>query len=267
MEQSVVVSEVGTTGIKTKAHYTGKVIHTGLAGAVVDIGTGKPALLHVSQIQSPDNQPIKRVEDVLKVDQEIDVWVKKIKDERVELTMFKPLDYEWRDLKEDMVVKGKVVRLEKFGAFIEIGAERPGLIHISEMAHGYVRTPGDVLKENDEVEVKIIEINRKKKQIKLSIKALTPEPEPVQMPASEPQHKEKSPRKGKKGGSRKESVELFESSSSEPEPTAMEIAIREAMDKAKEKSHNPVKPKKANFARLAQEEIYNRTLENKVQTK
>ena len=53
--------------------------------------------------------------------------------------MFKPLDLEWRDMKKGMTVKGTVVRLEKFGAFVEIGAERPGLVHISEMAHGYVK--------------------------------------------------------------------------------------------------------------------------------
>ena len=60
--------------------------------------------------------------------------------------MIKPLDLEWREIKTGLVVKGTVVRLETFGAFVEIGAERPGLIHISEMAHGYVRTPADVLK-------------------------------------------------------------------------------------------------------------------------
>ena len=90
--------------------------------------------------------------------------------------MIKPLDLEWRDIKKGMTVKGQVVRLEKFGAFVEIGAERPGLIHISEMAHGYVRQPSDVVKEGDEVEAQVIDVNRKKKQIKLSLKALQPEP-------------------------------------------------------------------------------------------
>ena len=87
-------------------------------------------------------------------------------------------------------VKGKIVRLEKFGAFVEIGAERPGLVHISEMAHGYVKVPGDVVKEGDEVEAQVLEVNRRKKQIKLSMKALLPEPEEVveekPKPASRP---------------------------------------------------------------------------------
>ena len=129
-----------TDEIKAKMHFTGTVVKTGLAGAILDIGVGRPAVIHISQIVAEGvEQPIKRVEDVLKVGQKVDVWVKKTKDNRVELTMIKPLDLEWRDIKKGMTVKGQVVRLEKFGAFVEIGAERPGLIHISEMAHGYVR--------------------------------------------------------------------------------------------------------------------------------
>jgi len=79
--------------IKPKMHFTGTVVKTGLAGAIIDIGIGRPAVIHISQILSADvEQPIKRVEDVLKVGQQIEVWVKKTKDDRVELTMIKPLD-------------------------------------------------------------------------------------------------------------------------------------------------------------------------------
>jgi len=175
--------------VKPKKHYAGTVVKTGLAGAIIDVGIGRPAVMHISQIVlEAQEQPIKRVEDVLKVGQQVDVWVKRVKDDRVELTMIKPLDLEWRDIKKGMTVKGQVVRLEKFGAFVEIGAERPGLIHISEMAHGYVRQPADVVKEGDEVEAQVIDVNRKKKQIKLSIKALQPEPvkEALQIPKEVP---------------------------------------------------------------------------------
>jgi small subunit ribosomal protein S1 len=71
--------------------------------------------------------------------------------------------------------KGKVVRLEPYGAFVDIGAERPGMVHVSELAHGYVKTPSEIVKEGDEVEAKVLDVNRKKKQIKLSMKALEPE--------------------------------------------------------------------------------------------
>ena len=77
--------------------------------------------------------------------------------------MKEPLALEWREIKPGMTVKGQVVRLETFGAFVEIGAERPGLIHISELSHSYVRTPGEVVREGDEVEAKVLEVNRRKK--------------------------------------------------------------------------------------------------------
>lgn len=174
--ENPVVSESTATELKPKKKFVGKVLRTSLAGAVVDIGVGKPAVIHVSQLVTAAGQTIKSVNDVLQVGQEIEVWVRKIKEDRIELTMIKPLDLDWHEIKKDMVVKGNVVRVETFGAFLEIGAERPGLIHISELAHGYVRTPGDVVKEGDELEAQVIDVNKKKKQIKLSLKALQPEP-------------------------------------------------------------------------------------------
>jgi small subunit ribosomal protein S1 len=273
MENSTVAVAGQTNEITPKMHFTGKVSKVSLAGALIDIGVGKAAVLHVSQIKSPDDQPIKRVEDVLQVGQEIEVWVRKVKEERIELTMFKPLELDWRDIKKDMIVKGTVVRLEKFGAFVEIGAERPGLIHISEMTHGYVRTPGDVVKEGDELEAQVIDVNRKKKQIKLSMKALQPEPEETEAaPASEVK-KERGTRPARKGNRKNrdesESVAEYENSKkAEPEPTAMEIAIRDAMDKAKSrKNEQEEKVKKGKAVSKVQEDILERTLEQKVQTK
>ncbi|MDP3450450.1 MAG: S1 RNA-binding domain-containing protein, partial [Anaerolineaceae bacterium] len=182
MDMSVVADTNRT--IEPKMQFSGKVIKTRLAGAVIDIGVGKPAVLHISQVVAPEGVQIKRIEDVLKEGEMIDVWVKKVArkddEERIELTMMRPLDLEWREIKIGTTVKGNVVRLEKFGAFVEIGAERPGLVHISEMAHGYVKVPGDVVKEGDEIEAQVIEVNRRKKQIKLSMKALQQAPEIVE---------------------------------------------------------------------------------------
>lgn len=263
--------------IKVKTHYTGKVVKTSLAGALVNIGADTPAYLHVSQIVAADpTQQIKRVEDVIQVDQEIEVWVKRIREGRVELTMMKPLDLDWKDIKPEMIVKGKVVKLEKFGAFVEIGAERPGLIHISEMAHGYVRQPGDVVKEGDEVEAQVLDVNRKKKQIKLSLKALQEVPvkeEAPMIPMERPEGKGPDTRRRSKPGkpSRRRGDEHAEGSytdymetSSEPEPTAMEILLREAMEKAKgKKSNSDDRPKKGKKATKDFEEIFSRTLEQK----
>lgn len=278
MEQNVTAetNRIPISEIKQKMKFTGKVLKTTLAGAAIDIGAEKPAMLHVSQMVSNSNEPILSVTDVLKEGEELDVWVKRVRDQRIELTMIKPLDLEWREIKTGLAVKGNVVRLETFGAFVEIGAERPGLIHISEMAHGYVRTPADVMKEGDEIEAEIIDFNRKKKQIKLSIKALTPEPEkeekvdqqtPVfytddQSKREKPVRKKREKKNRKKDSTEFSSLEFdLANGQAEEEPTAMELAIRAAMDKANAKKHES--KKKVAKAQSVQDDLLARTLDQK----
>jgi len=235
--------------IKAKERYTGTVLKTTLQGALVNIGVDKPAFIHISQAVK-DGDPkaqINSIEEVLKAGQKLDFWVKRVRKDRIELTMKEPLALEWREIKPGMTVKGQVVRLETFGAFVEIGAERPGLIHISELSHSYVRTPGEVVREGDEVEAKVLEVNRRKKQIKLSIKALQELPEPMQAL--------------QQGGSVKKEEEP-----KEPDLTAMEIALRSAMEKAEndDKSASKKKSRKNKDASSKQDELLSRTLENKV---
>jgi small subunit ribosomal protein S1 len=278
MDSTIVTEGESSVEIKPKMHFTGKVMKISLAGAAIDIGQERPAVLHVSQIVPPTEEPIKRVSDVLQIGQEVEVWVKRVKEDHVELTMFKPLDLEWRDLKKGMTVRGKVVRLEKFGAFIEIGAERPGLVHISEMAHGYVKQPSDIVKEDDEVDAEVLDVNRRKKQIKLSMKALLPEPvkveEPVraveyQLPREKPARKappKKAPRrKNDQGGEISDELlaNLSGDAKAEAEPTAMEIAIRAAMEKAKVRKQEQEKARKAKAVSIVQEDILSRTLQGK----
>ena len=271
--ENPVVSDSTTPEIKPKTKFTGKVLKTLLAGAVIDIGVGKPAVIHVSQLVSPTGQAIKSVKEVLLEGQEVEVWVRKVKDDRIELTMIKPLELDWHEIKKDMVVKGNVVRVETFGAFLEIGAERPGLIHISELAHGYVRTPGDVVKEGDELEAQVIDVNKKKKQIKLSLKSLQPEPVKEEVEFAAP--KERTDKRRKKDTKRKKGDEGYMSaeeiaalsgnaSAQEAEPTAMEVAIREAMEKAKSRKVEPkAKKVKATGLQAEQEDLLARTLEKK----
>ncbi len=256
-------SETDKNELKPKTYLRGKVLKTRLAGALVDIGREKPAFLHIARITTDENAPIKIVNTVLKEGQEIDVWIKRITSDRIELTMYKPLDYEWRDLQPEMIVKGKVVKFESFGAFIDIGAERPALLHVSEMAHEFVKRPQDLIKEGEEVEAQIIAVDRKKKQIKLSIKALTPEPERETVkPEPEPRRPKKSTSKEKKKNVEEVSEPV------EVEPTAMELAIRSAMDKAKSKeTKDDIRTKKPKSISQEQQDILSRTLEQKVQTK
>jgi small subunit ribosomal protein S1 len=243
--------------IKRKTHFTGTVVKTTLAGAVINIGLDTPGVVHISQLQA---EPVNRVEDVLQPGQTVEVWVHRVvpKKNRIELTMIKPLEFDWRDLQKDMVVKGKVTRLEKFGAFVEIGAERPGLVHISEMTHDYIKDPSDVVKEGDEIEVKVLEVNRQKRQIKLSMKAL-----------EEPPVKEVKETKAAKPVEHHVQAEAVEPKE-DPVPTAMEAALRQAMERSKEKrGYQPgIRGKRRGKGSPRElEQILSRTLHQKVKTK
>jgi ribosomal protein S1 len=232
--------------LKRKQKFSGKVINTSLAGALVDIGMEVPGVVHISQLQK---EPVNRVEDVVQVGQTVDVWVRHVvpSKQRIELTMIEPLGLEWREIEKDMVLKGKITRLERFGAFVDVGAERPGLVHISEIAHGYIKSPEEVVREGDEVEVKVLSVNRRRKQIKLSMKALDTFPQDL----SKPEPKKKADKE--------------EPAAEEPVPTAMEMALRDAMDRTKTEGEEPqVSTQRKPKAKSGEiEEILNRTLEQR----
>ena len=245
-----------TATLEPKTKLSGKILKTTLAGALVDVGQNIPGVIHISQLSK---DPVNKVEDVIKEGQTVDVWVRRVKKDRIELTMIEPLGLEWKEIEPDMVVKGKVVRLEPYGAFVDIGAERPGMVHVSELAHGYVKTPNEIVKEGDEVEAKVLDVNRKKKQIKLSIKALEPEIEEFK-PAK------KEPRKGNKRGPKKEIAEVpAEQEEKEPELTAMQIAWQEALHKANADKSYKVKRQKSNVSQ-EQEELLERTMKKRLPT-
>jgi ribosomal protein S1 len=247
--------------IKNKTYYRGKVVKTSLAGALVDIGMETPGMVHISQLQKT---PVKRVEDVIHEGDEVDVWVRRVspKKGRIELTMIRPLGLEWSEIKKDMVVTGKVVRLEKFGIFVDIGAERPGLVHISEMTHDFIRTPGDLVKEGDEVEVKVLEVIKQKKQIKLSMKALQEKPEEIVKATIE-----KIDKREQHNREQDKEKEAPEEEKDLPVPTAMEMALREAMER---KGVDDVsaftdkkKKRKSSGSNEELETIYSRTLKTR----
>ncbi|MGA2490023.1 MAG: S1 RNA-binding domain-containing protein [Anaerolineales bacterium] len=243
------------SALQPKAHLKGKVIKTTIAGAIVDIGQKVPGVIHISQLQKDS---VNRVEDVIQVGQIIDIWVRRAHDDRIELTMVEPLMLEWREMKPNMLVKGKVERLETYGAFVNIGAERPGLVHVSEISHDYVKNPSEVLKVGDEVEAKILDVDRRKKQIRLSIKAAMPKPEEVIVEVNKPEPRKEHTRKNKKNKKQEEYVE--EAEKKKPELTAFQIAFQ----KAETRANKQTKVKKAKSETTKeQEEIFNRTLGNR----
>jgi len=252
------INAASEDAIQPKKHFTGTVVKTTLAGAVVDIGKNLPGIVHISQLQK---EPVNRVGDVVQVGQEVDVWVRRASKNSIELTMIEPLAVEWREIKPEMVVKGKVARIESYGAFVDFGAERPGLVHVSEIAHSFIKNPNEVLHEGEEVEAKVLEIDRRKKQIRLSIKAIQPKPEEIPAKAKAKARKGR----GRKGKGAKASQESVETKPAEPEPTSMEIAWHEALARAEGKNNKKGKRLKT-AASEEQEDILSRTLEHRVPT-
>jgi protein Tex len=84
--------------------------------------------------------------------------------------------YSLDDVQTDMVVPGIVTNLTRFGAFVDIGVKQDGLVHISEIAHQYISDPSQALKLSQPVMVKVLEVDRVRKRIALSIRQATEAP-------------------------------------------------------------------------------------------
>jgi ribosomal protein S1 len=233
--------------LETGMELQGTVKRIELFGAFVDIGVGHDGLLHISQLGRPN---VRNVEDVVKPGETITVYVLRVEPDtgRIALSLVKPPAMPWDDLKEGSTVKGTVVRMEKFGVFVDIGAERPGMIHVSELASGYVNSPSDVVKVGDEVTALVIKVNKKKRRIDLSLKAL----EQAEIAAA------------------KAEALAAEPEQDEYQPTAMELALRRAME-ANGETYEPPKaaPRKRDRKadkrerqRDQMEDIFERTLRN-----
>ena len=239
--------------LKPKMRLTGIVKRLELYGAFVDVGVGVDALIHISQL---GKERINRVADVLNVDDEISVWVDRIDQERGQftVTMIEPIAVEWADLAEGQSHTGKVTRLENFGAFVDIGASKEGLVHISELSHNYVNHPNEVVKVGDEVAVQVLGFSKRKRRIDLSMKALMEAPA-AEAPAVVVEEK----------------FDSFDEMEEEIEemPTAMEIALRRAMGQdarmAREHKQKLEKQGRNRRERLRrqQEDLLSRTLSSR----
>ena len=147
---------------------SGRVRHVGIYGALVDIGTGQDAMLHISQLSDGEERSF---EEVVQADSEITAYVYKTRqDGFVALTMEKPPLVPWQSIRQGNTYSGEVIRVENFGVFVDFGAERPGMVHVSEMADGYVKSPSDIASVGQEVEVRVIKKSGRPRQIDLTMK-------------------------------------------------------------------------------------------------
>ena len=148
-------------------------------GAFVDLG-GIDGLVHISELSwSHVNHP----SEVVKVGDEVEVEVPSqvctVGDTVQVKVMDVDLDRRRISLVESYpagsIVDGKVTKTVPFGAFVELGPNVEGLVHISEMANRHIDAPTQVVHAGDEVKVKVMDINKERRRISLSIKAAAEE--------------------------------------------------------------------------------------------
>ncbi|MBY0584281.1 bifunctional 4-hydroxy-3-methylbut-2-enyl diphosphate reductase/30S ribosomal protein S1 [Murdochiella sp. Marseille-P8839] len=152
----------------------GKVVRMTDFGAFVDLG-GVDGLIHVSDISW---QRIEKPSDVLEIGQEVEPIVLKANRDRNRISlglkqlMPKPFEIFKQNHKPGDVLKGTVVNLLDFGAFVRLDDGVEGLIHVSQIAHHHVEKPSDEYNIGQELEVKILEIDEERQRIALSTRAL-----------------------------------------------------------------------------------------------
>lgn len=149
----------------------GKVVGLRQFGVFVDIGAMTDGLVHITEFPK---KGVRKVEDVVKNGDTVDVWVKDVDPgaNRISLTMRQPARHAIGSLSAGDVLSGTVTSLTPYGAFIDIGSDTEGLVHVSEMSSGYVKKPDDIVHSGDVVEVRIKEIDRNRQRISLSMVGL-----------------------------------------------------------------------------------------------
>ncbi len=166
-------------GVEVGKKFNGVVKSLTNYGAFVDIG-GVDGLVHISELAW---NRIKHPSEVVKVGDEIEVYVKELDTEnkKVSLGYKKDEDNPWEKFKTEYpvgsVFKAPVVSITKFGAFVRILPGIDGLVHISEISSDRVEKVSDVLSVGQEVEVKLTDVDYDKKRISLSMKVLSDDAE------------------------------------------------------------------------------------------
>jgi protein Tex len=110
---------------------------------------------------------------------------------------FDPSVTEFEHVREGMVLAGVVTNVTQFGAFVDVGVHQDGLVHVSELAHKFVKDPAEVVKVGDRVKVKVIKVDAERRRIGLSVKQATA-PGPVAKDAPQPPRGPNKPNKPNK---------------------------------------------------------------------
>ena len=164
-------------------------------GAFVDVG-GVDGLIHISELSW---NRVKHPSDVVSPGEKVKVLVLKIDEEKnrialgLKQTTQKPWDTFVETVQVGDDVKGTVVNILDFGAFVRLESGVDGLLHVSQISRQHVEKPSDVLEIGQEIDVRVTDINFEDKKISLSMKALQPGGEDEQAPRE--RKKEQKPRR------------------------------------------------------------------------
>ncbi|MEI6417406.1 MAG: S1 RNA-binding domain-containing protein, partial [Verrucomicrobiota bacterium] len=153
----------------------GKVRNMTAYGAFIELEEGIDGMVHVSDLRW--NRKINHPSEILKKGEEIEAVVIDIDkaNQRISLGVKQLEEDPWKEIdgryKIGDLVKGKVSKIANFGAFIELDGGIDGLVHISQISEDHIEKVKDVLKVGDEVEARVIKIDKVERRLGLSIKA------------------------------------------------------------------------------------------------
>lgn len=168
--------------------YEGIVTSLSTYGAFVEIEDNVQGLLHISEMSWAKNV---KPEDIVKQGQKIEVTVIDLDKEnkRLKLSYGDKGPNPWNDIdkkyKINDIVKVKITKIMPFGAFAELEQGIEGLIHISQISNKKIANPEEVISQGQEVEAKIIEMNKEQERIELSIKKVEEENQISEIPESD----------------------------------------------------------------------------------
>ncbi len=207
-ERKAHAKEIWTT-IEPGNEYTGIVRNLTNFGAFVDIG-GVDGLVHISEISW---QRIRHPSEILSVGDKIDVFVKDFDraKKRISLGYRRKEDDPYSDIEERFpvgaIVRGVVVRMFPFGAFINIAPGVDALCHISQISSYHLNKPSDVLAEGMEVDARVVEVSNEARRISISIRDVEPiNPDPdselvlQQQEHQQQQQQQRQPREPRRRG-------------------------------------------------------------------
>ncbi|BBB32951.1 small subunit ribosomal protein S1 [Thermotomaculum hydrothermale] len=182
-------------------------------GAFVEVYDGVDGLIHVSDMSW--SKRVKNPEEIVKPGEKVKVKILNIdrENQKIALGIKQLTEDPWKKFfsKYQMgdVVEGKIVKLEDYGAFVELDEDIEGLVHVSEISKERIDKPSDVLNIGDVKEMKIVKVDAIEKKIGLSIRQVIIDRERKEMEKKKAEEKAKAkPKEAKKDKPKKEKKEV-----------------------------------------------------------